>query len=119
MNTDHDTRPMINFNQEEMQKALEKAVYARLRQFGKSFWIVTFSPWIHPYNEVRNCFCLMLDGCVQYKFQVMMYKGKGKYFFRFRVAKIQSPFSFDLQVKLNQRLSYQQLLDRIANAKVR
>ena len=115
-----DTRPMIFFESKDIEKKITKAVYARLREFGKSFWIANFEAWVHPYNKVRNCFALTFDGFVYYKFQVMMIKGKGKYFFRFRVAEVPKgkSSSFIMDVKLNQRLCYGKLLKKIATARV-
>jgi len=114
-----DTRPMIWFEAKDVEKKVTKAVYARLREFGKSFWIADFKAWVHPYNKVRNCFALTFDGFIYYKFQTMMIKGKGKYFFRFRVAELPKSDSFIMDVKLNQRLSYEKLLQKIATATVR
>lgn len=114
-----DTRPMICFEAKDIEKKITAAVYARLREFGKSFWIANFQSWVHPYNKVRNCFALTFDGFIYYKFQAMMIKGKNGYFFRFRVAELPKDVrSFIMDVKLNQRLCYKQLLDKISTARV-
>ena len=113
-----DTRPFIVFDGKRVGAELQKAVYARLREFGKSFWIVGFQPWIHPYNKVKNCVCLTLDGSVYYKFQIMMIKGKGCYHYRYRVAEVPRGNSFIMDVKKGQRLSHKKLLEKIATAQI-
>jgi hypothetical protein len=111
-------KPCLLFESKKVTKAMEKAIYARLREFGKSFWIARFIPWVHPYNNVKNCFALTLDGGVYYKFQFMALKGKKGYYFRFRVAETPKGTCFTMDVKKNQRLSYDKLISKIGTAKV-
>jgi hypothetical protein len=119
MNRVKNDLPLIYFDANKISNDLKKAVYARLRQFGKSFWTVGFEPWVHPYNEVRNCLALTLDGFIYYKFQVMMIRSKKGYYLRFRIAKMPPvEGSFIMDVKKNQRLSFAQLMDKISTANV-
>jgi len=117
-------RPCLLCGIDKTTSTLQAAVYSRLRQFGKSFWIAKFGAWVHPYNKVRNCIALTLDGFVYYKFQVMIIKGRNKtgplrWHLRFRVAELPTDLgSFTMDVKLNQRLSYEQLIEKISTATV-
>lgn len=114
-------KPFIYFEANDVCHHLEKALSKRLREFGKGFWIAKVQPWIHPYNEVKNCIALTLDGSVYYKFQVMVIRSpkyNDRFFCRFRVAQTPKGNSFAMDVKKNQRLSFPVLLDKIAAASV-
>lgn len=59
-----------------------EAVVARMTEKGKGFFIIYCGPWIHPLNDVMNCYTIQFDGFGQYKFELTE---KG-----YKVAKIQN-----------------------------
>lgn len=52
--------------------AIYDAVRDKLRSKGKGFFIISCGAWIHPENKVPNCYAIMLDGFIQYKFELTM-----------------------------------------------
>jgi hypothetical protein len=55
------------------------AVLERMRKKGKGFFIISCGPWIHPLNKVMNCYAIMFDGFVQYKFELVQEKNEYYY----------------------------------------
>src|SRR5688572_10131916 len=47
-----------------------QAVLNRMTAKGKGFFIISCGAWIHPMNTVLNCYAIMFDGFVQYKFEL-------------------------------------------------
>jgi len=74
--------------------------------------IVRFSPWAHPLNTVLNCYALMLDGGIQYKFSLTC---KGTLI----VAEVRSRLWIDLPVQPSQEITWEQLEAMIPTAKTR
>ena len=57
-------KPLIFFDGNKISKDIKKAVHNRLAMFGKGFWCLGCEPWIHPYNKVRNCIAISIDGFI-------------------------------------------------------
>lgn len=112
-----DNRPYISIDMDKLTKHLTTAVYARLRQFDRSFWIVSFGPWVHPYNRVPNCMALCIDGFIQYKFSMQFDKSC---IVVFRVDKMpkDKKYNIILDVKHGDRLTLAALIQKISTAKV-
>ena len=108
-------RPCLLVDADIIGENLTHAVYKRLRKFGKSFWIATFQPWVHPYNRVPNCMALSFDGFIHYKFSMKYDEKKSDVFYQ--VVK-RAKNSFVMDVKNKDRLTYTELLKKIKTAKV-
>ncbi len=64
-----------NYKSTKLSRKFEKdpifdAVVARMTEKGKGFFIISCGPWIHPLNTVPNCYVIMFDGFIEYKFEL-------------------------------------------------
>lgn len=84
---------------------IHQAVVERLREKGKGFFIISCGPWIHPHNKVLNCYAIMFDGFVQYKFEVTV---DG-----FEVAEIRSTEWLTLKLIVGETLTQERLIQKI------
>jgi hypothetical protein len=82
-----------------------QAVVDRLREKGKGFFIISCGPWIHPSNKVLNCYAIMFDGFIQYKFELTK---DG-----FEVAEIRATEWLTLRLIVGQTLTQAQLIEKI------
>jgi hypothetical protein len=82
-----------------------QAVLNRMTAKGKGFFIISCGPWIHPINTVLNCYAIMFDGSIQYKFEVTM---EG-----YRVAEIRSTYYLTLRLTVGETLTQDELIKRI------
>jgi len=98
----------------KIKDPIYEAVLRALTRSGKGFWIVTTGPWIHPINKVRNCYAILFDGFVQYKFSHVFHNNRCCY----RVAEIRSQ-SMGLPIKVGQYYSQEKLIEMINKCVVR
>jgi hypothetical protein len=54
------------------QDSIFDAVVEKMTAKGKGFFIISCGAWVHPLNTVLNCYAIMFDGSIQYKFEVTM-----------------------------------------------
>jgi len=64
-------------------------------------------PWEHPFNKIKNCAAITLDGCVQYKFKVHK---NGK----LRCMKIAKHRALPLGIKPLETITADEIWNRIA-----
>lgn len=86
-----------------------EAVVKRMREKGKGFFIISCGPWIHPLNTVLNCYAIMFDGSIQYKFEMMVKDNK----FGYRVAEIRSTEWLTLRLIVGEILTPEELIAKI------
>ena len=86
-----------------------RAVIDRMSSKGKGFFIISVGPWVHPLNTVLNCYAIMFDGFVQYKFELLFQDGK----LMFKVAEIRSAAWLTLKLIVGQTLTQEQLIAKI------
>ena len=94
-----------------IEKQLTNTLSDRYNEDLNSYGICNFMSWLHPYNKVLNCFALMIDGYIMYKFS-MGYDGKKKVLL-FKAEEKLSDL-FNLNVKKGQSLTMIQLVDVIS-----
>jgi hypothetical protein len=82
-----------------------QAVLNRMIAKGKGFFIISCGAWIHPMNTVLNCYAIMFDGFVQYKFELTE---KG-----YRVVEIRSTEWLTLRLIVGETLTQDQLIKKI------
>lgn len=81
------------------------AVLAAMRKKGKGFFIISCGPWIHPSNKVLNCYAIMFDGFIQYKFELT---SDG-----YEVAETRSTYYLGIRLTVGETLSTEELVKRI------
>jgi hypothetical protein len=82
-----------------------QAVLNRMTAKGKGFFIISCGAWIHPMNTVLNCYAIMFDGLVEYKFELTE---KG-----YKVAEIRSTHYLTLRLTIGEILTLDELIKRI------
>ena len=85
------------------------AVLAAMRKKGKGFFIISCGAWIHPANTVLNCYAIIFDGFIEYKFELTTEC-------KFRVAEIRNRSWLDLNVTTDQILTQDELVKKIREA---
>ena len=85
-----------------------EAVCERMAEKNKGFFIISCGPWIHPANAVPNCYAIMFDGFIQYKFE-LKYGG-------LQMAEIRSTEYLRLPFYVGQFITIQELLEAIKTA---
>ena len=95
---------------------VEKAIYARLREVGCSFWIVDFVPWVHPLNKVLNCWALMGDGFILAKFQEKLAKDKKTIVYKLREFRHRG--SVDIAMEVGEEATWEQLIEKFRKGTV-
>lgn len=84
---------------------VHNAVVDKMTEKGKGFFIISCGPWIHPLNKVLNCYVIMFDGFVQYKFEL---KVSG-----YEVAEIRSTEWLALRLTVGETLTQERLIQKI------
>jgi hypothetical protein len=92
----------------------EKALKELSKLMSKKFWFggKAIYPWEHPWNKVKNCLALTLDGCIQYKFKVCK---NGK----LRCMEVRETRWFNLGLKPLQTITLEEIYNCIALGKDR
>ena len=89
----------------EPRDPIAQAVFDRMTAKGKGFFIMSCGPWIHPLNKVLNCYAVMFDGFIQYKFELT---SRG-----YKVAEINSTYYLGIRLTVGETLSTEELVKRI------
>ena len=84
---------------------IAKAVFDKMSAKGKGFFIISCGPWIHPLNTILNCYAIMFDGFIQYKFELCE---KG-----YKMAEIKSTYYLGLRAHVGDIFTTEELITLI------
>lgn len=103
----------------DTQPIEHKVTEALVRKYGRlgKFCCPSFEKWVHPYNTVPNCLAILLDGFIYYKFRMLYDEKRNKLIYKVRQLP-KSPY-FSLNVKINEELTLEQLIQKISKSTIK